>query len=125
MIGEVELTDKELAEARGHVSSMSSSGSKAIILLQSHAEDARKRGDDQARRAHIAKSHDVADEMAVIYDAYTRLRQRKSLNEDIAALTDITASARAEVKRVEALAEALDAASEIISLLKRLAGLVA
>lgn len=125
MTGEVELTNKELAEARGHVSSMSSSSSKAIILLQSHAQDARKGGDDKARRVYIAKSHDVADEMAAIYDAYTRLRKRKSLNEDIGALTNITAKARAEVKRVEVLAEALDGAAEIISLLKRLAGLVA
>lgn len=124
MTQEIDLSDTELAAARGHVASMSNSAAKTIAALQTHAQTAREAKDDAARRAFIAKSHDVADEMAAIQLAYYRLRTRRSLNDDIEELKSIAAEARSEAERVQALAEALEAAGEVVSRLTRLALLV-
>lgn len=125
MTTEVHLTNNQMAAARGHVASMSSSAAKTIIALQTHAQKAREDGNDAARRRLLAKSHEVADEMAAIHDAYARLRVRRSLNADIKELTKLAKRAKHDAERATALAEALDAAGQIIGLLTRLANLVA
>jgi len=117
--------DSARSKAYGQTRSLANSAMNAIMLLQDHAENRRRRGDEAGSAALILKANDVAREAARIYRAEAEMRNRDSLMPLVRGLQDLAEDGRRASRRIRKLADAIEAAGEFVGVLIRLSGLLA